>query len=391
MLTKHTTNAIKFFDMFSGIGGFRTGFERAGGFECVGHCEIDKYADAAYRAAHDIKESEVYYKDATEISTDTMPDIDILCGGFPCQSFSIAGKRKGFDDTRGTLFFEIARVARERHVPMLLLENVPGLLSHDGGRTFAAILGTLNELGYGVEWQVLDSSDFGVPQRRKRVYIVAYLDKRCAGQILPIRGTGGKALVTVIPGGRHSRVYSPEGASRTVTTKSDGGGLYAVKALPIKEATKRGYSEAFPGDSVSLSFAGQNLKRARVGKEIAHTLDTGGGSSHGVVTAKGRIRRLTPRECFRLQGFSDAQIDKFLSVDSETQAYKQAGNAVTANVVHALALKIKALDKAVFAPTLPIRDGSGMEARMDTENPDTAPTEANKGQINAVTAEEDTV
>lgn len=126
---------IRFFDIFSGIGGFRAGLERAGGFTCIGHCEIDKHAEKAYRAAHNIKENEVFYEDARKINPETMPEFDLLCGGFPCQAFSVAGRRKGFDDARGTLFFEIARLAREKRPPYLLLENVPGLLSHDQGRT----------------------------------------------------------------------------------------------------------------------------------------------------------------------------------------------------------------------------------------------------------------
>ena len=185
---------IRFFDMFSGIGGFRTGLERAGGFTCAGHCEIDKHADKAYRAAHPIKESEVFYDDATTIDPGAMPDFDLLCGGFPCQAFSIAGKRKGFEDARGTLFFEIARVARAKRPAYLFLENVPGLLSHDGGWTFAVILDTLCGLGYSVEWQVLNSKDFGVPQSRRRVYIIGYLDPRCAGKVLPVRETDPKLL-----------------------------------------------------------------------------------------------------------------------------------------------------------------------------------------------------
>ena len=133
--------------MFAGIGGFRAGLTRAGGFTCIGHCEIDKYANQSYEAAHFPKESEVYYPDATKIDETAMPDFDLLCGGFPCQSFSIAGKRKGFEDTRGTLFFEIARILRHKKPSYVLLENVPGLLSHDKGKTFAVILGTLCELG----------------------------------------------------------------------------------------------------------------------------------------------------------------------------------------------------------------------------------------------------
>ena len=167
--------------MFAGIGGFRAGLTRAGGFQCVGHCEIDKYADASYRAIHDIREEERYYPDATKIDPGDLPDFDLLCGGFPCQSWSAAGHRRGFADPRGALFFEIARLAEARKPAYLLLENVPGLLTHDQGRTFAVILSTLDNLGYHVEWSVLNSANFHVPQSRKRVFLIGYLDPRCAG------------------------------------------------------------------------------------------------------------------------------------------------------------------------------------------------------------------
>lgn len=169
------------FDLFSGIGGFREGLRRAGGFTCVGHCEVDAYADKNYRLLFDT-EGEWFCNDARTIETERMPDFDLLCAGFPCQAFSIAGKREGFADARGTLFFEIARLVADKRPAYFILENVPGLLSHDKGRTFHTILSTLSELGYGVEWKVLNSKDFGVPQSRKRVYIVGYLDRRCAGK-----------------------------------------------------------------------------------------------------------------------------------------------------------------------------------------------------------------
>ena len=153
--------AIRFFDMFAGIGGFRSGLEAVGGFECVGHCEIDKYANQAYNAIYEPK-GELYFEDARTINPNDLPDIDLICAGFPCQSFSLAGKRLGFaDDTRGTLFFEVARIAEAKRPAYLLLENVPGLLSHDGGRTLDAIFSTLTELGYGVEWCVHNSSNAG--------------------------------------------------------------------------------------------------------------------------------------------------------------------------------------------------------------------------------------
>ncbi len=375
---------IKFFDMFAGIGGFRAGLERAGGFSCIGHSEIDKHAHRAYQNLYTIDSEEVFYENAKTINAEEMPDFDLLCAGFPCQSFSVAGKRRGFKDARGTLFFDIARVLKAKQPAFFLLENVPGLLSHDEGRTFTAIISTLSELGYGVEWQVLNSKHFGVPQSRRRLYIVGYIDPKCAGKILPLPETGGKALIQITGGAQGERIYDPSGIACTQLASSGGGGgktgLYLVSCssregvsgardsartltasyykgitanqgrdgvLLVKAATARGYSEAMPGDSVDISFAGQNKKHSRVGRGIAHTLTTN--AHQAVVEGNLRIRRLTPRECLRLQGFSEEQIDKLLAVTSDTQAYRQAGNAVTVNVVHALALSLKAAHAAAVA------------------------------------------
>ena len=374
--------------MFAGIGGFRAGLTRAGGFQCVGHCEIDRYADASYRAIHDIRKEERYYPDARAIDPNDLPDFDLLCGGFPCQAFSLAGRRKGFEDARGTLFFEIARLAEAKRPAYLLLENVPGLLSHDGGRTFAAILTTLYDLGYHVEWSVLNSKHFGVPQSRRRVFLICYLDPRCAGKILPVFGTDAKALIQVVGGPQGSRVYDPEGVACTQTAGAGGmggkTGLYLIPSgqhasfvdlcaghprqtgqarcitarygqttlsnhkaersgvLLIREDTKAGYKAAAPGDTVSLRFA-STLQRGRVGRDMAHTLETS--NTQGIVERGGRIRRLMPRECLRLQGFEDSQIDKILAITSDAQAYKQAGNCVTVNVIEAIGRRIRAVDE----------------------------------------------
>ena len=260
--------------MFSGIGGFREGLTRAGGFECVGHCEIDKYANRSYNALFDTK-GEWFIEDARKADPSTMPDFQLLCGGFPCQSFSVAGARRGFSDPRGTLFFEIARLVEARHPAYLILENVPGLLSHSRGETYATILNTLDRLGYGVEWQCLNSKDFGVPQSRNRVYIIGYLDERCRGKVFPFTETTGTALVQKHGGPQGKRVYSPEGLSCTLAANPGGfggkTGLYEV-GVPIKCATKTGYQMAQVGDSIDLSYATVNSRRGRVGKEIAHTL-----------------------------------------------------------------------------------------------------------------------
>ena len=313
---------IKFFDMFAGVGGFRAGLTKAGGFECVGHCEIDKFARASYEAIHNIKESEITYEDAREIDTTAMPDFDLLCAGFPCQSFSLAGKRGGFSDPRGTLFYDIARVVEAKKPAYLLLENVPGLLSHDRGRTFDTILSTLSELRYGVEWQILNSKDFGVPQARRRVYIVGYLDPRCAGKILPL--------------GNHHEAH-PLCTGRESGIKSGSKG--------IRVRFKGGYKWAYPGDCISFAYAGVNGRGARVNPQLAYTIDTQ--PSKAVVTEDGRIRKLTPRECLRLQGFEDYQIDKILAITSDSQAYKQAGNAVTVNVVEAVGRRLVQADNAL--------------------------------------------
>ena len=270
--------------MFAGIGGFRSGLSKFGDFFMpIGFCEIDPYARRAYEAIYDTK-GELFFEDARKIVPEDLPDIDLICGGFPCQSFSIAGKRGGFEDARGTLFFEIARIARVKRPKYLLLENVPGLLSHDGGRTFATILGTLSELGYDVAWQVLNSADFGVPQSRKRVFLVCCLGEECPGEILSFTDSNPKTIIQKIGGRQGDRIYGQEGLSCTLTSSAGGfagnTGLYSVGQLPIKSFTKSGFQMAEPGDSIDLAYPNLNSRRGRVGKQIAHTLTTS--STQGV-------------------------------------------------------------------------------------------------------------
>lgn len=378
--------SIKFFDMFAGIGGFRSGLEAIGGFECVGYCEIDKYAKQAYEAMYDTG-GELYFDDARKIVPEQLPDFDLLVGGFPCQSFSIAGARKGFDDTRGTLFFEIARISAVKKPKYLFLENVP-------------------------EKYYLS---------RKQAEKLLYKENPTQGE----------------------RIYSSKGLSCTLTSGSGGfgdhSGLYLIEdtekfGLLIKSKTKDGYQIAYPGDSIDTAFSGQNSRRGRVGSQIAHTLTTSatqavfyllperendrishrsltqsvklvgrhesnemdtrvhfidpnpepklteiarcitarhdsGISNHkaehsGVFVEStniaddekfavafvepngevhiGRIRKLTPRECWRLQGFTDKQFDKARATGlSDSRLYKMAGNAVTVNVISEIGKIIK--------------------------------------------------
>lgn len=335
---------MKFLDLFAGIGGFRLGLE-AEGFTCAGYVEFDKFARASYEAIHDT-EGEWTAHDITNVSDEDLrllrdeKEIDIIAGGFPCQAFSIAGNRGGFKDTRGTLFFEIARFAEQIKPRILLLENVKGLLSHDKGKTFATILNTLDELGYDAEWQVLNSKDFGVPQSRERVFIVGHLRGERGREVFPLGGINGE-----------TNELSGQ-STNTLTARYNGvgngsyiieGKQYAQKEEPrqgvaIREATKKGYDTAYPGDSVNYTQPNSKTRRGRVGDGIANTLDTG--CHQGVVTEDVRIRKLTPKECWRLQGFPDWAFNKAQAVNSDSQLYKQAGNAVTVNVIQAIAKKI---------------------------------------------------
>lgn len=402
---------MKFLDLFAGIGGFRLGMESTG-HQCVGFCEIDKFARTSYKAIHDT-EGEVEMHDITTVSDEfirSIGSVDIICGGFPCQAFSIAGKRKGFEDTRGTLFFEIARFASILRPRYLFLENVKGLLNHERGATFETILRALDELGYDVEWQVLNSKDY-VPQNRERVFIIGHLRGERVRKVFPFErddqslvelqiqqssvntitarygeaaGVGsyvieskqqkqvaipvltpdriekrqngrrfkndGDEMFTLTAQDRHgimvagklpgnhdqnSRVYNSVGIAPTLSTMQGGG---TEPKILIKEATTKGYAEALPGDSVNISHPNSETRRGRVGKGIANTLLTG--EEQAVVTDNYRIRKLTPRECWRLQGFPDWAFDRAKQVNSDSQLYKQAGNSVTVPVIADIAKRL---------------------------------------------------
>lgn len=380
---------MKFLDLFAGIGGFRLGMERAG-HKCVGYCEIDKYARLSYNAIHNT-EGEIDYKDITEVTNEEFRKlrgkVDVICGGFPCQAFSIAGNQLGFEDARGTLFYEIARAAEQIKPRYLFLENVRNLLSHDKGKTFERMLKILDELGYDAEWQVLNSKNFGVPQNRERVFIIAHLRGERTYRVFPIRGKdkklntdgevnqvgnigksdnfGGNPQVT--------RVYDINGISPTLNTmqgggrepkivvpvltpdrvekrqngrrfKTNGEPMFTITTqdrhgVLVKEATKQGYAVADVGDSINFSHPNSKTRRGRVGKNIANTLLTS--DEQGVVLSDYKIRKLTPRECWRLQGFPNWAFDKAQAVNSNSQLYKQAGNSVTVNVIEEIAKRLK--------------------------------------------------
>lgn len=407
--------SIKYLDMYSGIGGFRSALDEVGGFECVGYCEIDKFAKQAYETLYDTK-GEMYFEDARNICPDDLPDIDLICAGFPCQSFSLAGKQRGFDDTRGTLFFEVARVAAAKRPALLYLENVQNLLSHDKGWTFETILEVLDDIGYDVSWTVLNSANFGVPQSRNRVFITGFLRGRCAGEIFAFSQANPKTLKQRLPGREGNRVYDSNGLAITLTSSAGGfGGRTGLYILPIKSKTKIGYQFAHSGDSINTAYANNNTRRGRVGEGIAHTETTTATlavylidmnpspqltelarcitarQDSGISNRKGEhsavlvivkeitpdeikelngikveesntdktagviilsdeednqyiayIRKLTPKECWRLQGFTDEQFNKVKAIGmSDSQLYKMAGNAVTVPAVFAISRELK--------------------------------------------------
>ena len=286
---------MKFLDLFAGIGGFRLGMEMAGHI-CIGHVEIDKFSNISYQAIHQPKKEEFYAEDITKITNETWKGlagtVDVICAGFPCQPFSISGKRQGFNDIRGTMFFEVARATEQIKPRFLFLENVKGLLSHESGRTFAVILGTLDELGYDAQWRVLNSKDFGVPQNRERVFLIGYLRGTCSGEIFSF-GNGGKTST------RERKT------TNTITAR---------------------YRNALGSGSYII----ENRKKIiQVGNIHIQKVDKA-------------IRCFTPRECWRLQGFPDWAFDRAKAAGvSDSQLYKQAGNSVTVPVIYWVARRLQ--------------------------------------------------
>ena len=326
---------MKFIDLFAGIGGFRLAMESVGA-TCVFSSEWDKFAQLTYKANF----GKTPAGDITKIDTKDIPPHDVLCAGFPCQVFSIAGNRKGFEDTRGTMFFEIARIAKHHKPKVLFLENVRGLLSHDKGKTFQVILETLQDLGYKVHYKVLKSKDFGVPQLRPRLFIIAInqpIDfnfpeslniNTCVGDILETEVASKYFLSNKMWHGLQQRkrfnkqvgngfsynlVNNDSSHTNTLTARYGKDGAEAL----VKSDREKRYINVFNKQSENtgtlLTDANENLL-------IDDT-----------------PRKLTPRECARLQGYPDT----FIIPVSDTQAYKQFGNSVTVNVVKAIAQNIK--------------------------------------------------
>lgn len=322
---------MTFLDLFSGIGGFRLGMEQAG-HTCLGHCEIDKYANKSYEIMHNPKEDEWNEADIRKVRADGLPNADCWCFGFPCQDISVAGKGNGFRGNRSSLFFTVTRLIRdlkeENRPTYLFIENVKNLLSINRGFDFLKLLVELDEIGYDAEWDVLNTAEV-LPQNRERVFIVGHFRGRGAGKVFPVAASNysiiEKSLKVNVVGKINSSqdgvVVSTDGISPTHTS---GHGNCPKIAIPVS--------------SPDYANKSQNGRRFKKDGDPSFTLTTQ--DRHGILSNM-RIRKLTPKECFRLQGFPDDYFERAESVNSDSQLYKQSGNSVTVPIIGSIAEKME--------------------------------------------------
>lgn len=305
-------NNFKAIDLFAGIGGIRLGFERAFGkkINFVFASEIDKYARETYYANF----KEIPDGDITQINENNIPPFDILLAGFPCQAFSVAGHRKGFEDTRGTLFFDVMRIAAHHKPKVIFLENVKGLVGHDKGNTFKIILETLEELGYFVSYKVLNAKDFGIPQNRERIYIVCFLENNITFKF-PKETALNKNIQDCL--------------EKTVGEK------YYYNNKPMYEKIK----DEIISSSTMYQWRRHYVRgnKSNVCPTLTANMGTGGHNVPLILDEKG-IRKLTPRECLNFQGYpTEYQLPKIV----DSQLYKQAGNSVAVSVIEKIAILIE--------------------------------------------------
>lgn len=314
-------------DLFAGIGGIRLGFEQTGRTKNVFSCEIDPYACKTYEANF----GENPFCDITAVDAAKLPNFDILLAGFPCQAFSIAGRRGGFNDTRGTLFFDVARIIKAKKPRAFLLENVKGLTNHDRGKTFKTIINVLSdELGYDVYYEILNAKDYGVAQKRERIYIVGFL-KKANFKFPPEKGATRRLKDIIEQAEVSSKYYLSDVYLKT---------LKAHKARHIEKGNGFGF------EILNFNDVANTLVVGGMGRERNLIIDDRLTNFTPKTNIKGEInkefvRKLTPREWARLQGYPDG----FLVPVSDAQAYKQFGNSVCVPVINEIAkLIIKELD-----------------------------------------------
>lgn len=321
---KNSLGTFQFIDLFAGIGGFHLALSSFGA-KCVFSSEWDSHAREVYEKNFGIKPQ----GDITKISELEIPSHDILCAGFPCQAFSISGKQNGFNDTRGTLFFEIIRIAEYRNPSILLLENVANFEKHDKGRTLNVVVENLKKLNYNVFYKVLNASFFGVPQARERIYFVCLKKELKVNNFeFPEKDGDYSTLEEVlIPESEidDTMYLTRDDIKIKPLNKEESNGLFSRKNLkPIRlgSVNKGGQGERIydtRGHAITLSAYGGGI-----------------GAKTGLYLVNGKVRKLLPRECARIQGFPE---DFIISISS-SQAYKQFGNSVAVNVLQSIIKRI---------------------------------------------------
>lgn len=331
---KQKIQKYKSIDLFAGIGGIRLGFDQAfdNSIETVFVSEWDEFAQKTYKANfHDDLE---IAGDITKIDEKNIPDFDICLAGFPCQAFSLAGQRKGFDDdykgmSRGTLFFDVTRICSEHKPKVIFCENVKGLTIHDKGRTFKVIVNTLREIGYTVFYKVLNSKDFGVPQNRERIYIVAFRNDIAPGEfIFPASTDDTKRIKDILE-------------EKPVSARYYLSDCY-LETLKRHKARHEAKGNGFGYEVRSLDDIAGAIVCGGMGRERNLIVDKRQTDLTPVTHIKGKIneegiRKMTPREWARLQGFPD----NYTLPLADVHLYKQLGNSVTVPVIKAIALKIR--------------------------------------------------
>lgn len=302
-------NGLKFIDLFAGLGGFRLALESFGA-ECVYSNEWDKYAQEVYQMNFGDKPD----GDITLVDENTIPNHDILCAGFPCQAFSISGKQKGFEDSRGTLFFDVARIIKAKRPKVVFMENVKNFTTHDNGNTLKVVKDTMNDLDYDFYSNILNSLDFGIPQKRERIYMVCF---RKDLNIKKFKFPKPFKLSTFV----EDLLLPDEEVSNLIVNRPD----LVLKDIEIKNNSNR---------TIRIGTVGKGGQGERIysPKGIAITLSAYGGgifAKTGGYLINGKTRKLHPRECARIMGYPDS----YLIHPSSSQAYKQFGNSVVVNVL----------------------------------------------------------
>lgn len=313
---------IRFIDLFAGIGGFHQAMESFGA-NCVFASEWDKNSKYIYEKNYGIKP----YGDITKIDEAEIPDHDVICAGFPCQAFSISGKRLGFEDTRGTLFFDVARIAKYHKTKLLILENVKNFAKHDNGKTLKVVKSTLDDMGYSVFHKVLNASYFGVPQKRERIYIIAFLKELNIKKFAFPTGFGNPVALKDILLPEHEvaqfhKIREDVVLKESVSIEKDMFGYYPQKPIRLGIVNKGGQGERIYspfGHAVTLSAYGGGV-----------------GAKTGLYLVNGILRKLAPRECARITGFPES----FILSENNNVSFKQFGNSVVVNVLKSIINKI---------------------------------------------------